>query len=126
MKIGLVGLPGCGKSTVFGALTGIAVDTGYGSGSGKANLGVVKVPDPRVDALAGIFSPKKVIYAETTFTDLAATGAVKGLDRATLNAMRDVDALCQVLRGFPDELGEAPDSLAEMRELETETILADL
>jgi GTP-binding protein YchF len=126
MKIGLVGLPGCGKSTVFGALTGIAVDTGYGSGSGKANLGVVKVPDPRVDALAELFSPKKVIYAETTFTDLAATGAAKGIDRATLNAMRDVDALCQVLRGFPDELGEAPDPLAEMRELETETILADL
>ena len=102
VKIGLVGLPGCGKSTVFAALTGIATHTGYGSASGKANLGVVKVPDPRVDALAAIYSPKKTIYAETTFTDLATTGAVKGLDRATLNAMRDVDALCQVLRAFPN------------------------
>ena len=58
MKIGLVGLPGCGKSTVFGALTGIAVKTGYESRSGKANLGVVKVSDPRVDALAEIFTPR--------------------------------------------------------------------
>ncbi len=126
MKIGLVGLPGSGKSTVFGALTGIAVETGYAAGSGKANVGVVKVPDSRVDALAKLYSPKKTTYAETTFTDLAATGASKGIDRATLNAMRDVDALCQVLRGFPNELGEAPDPTGEMAELETETILADL
>ena len=126
MKIGLVGMPGCGKSTVFGALTGIAVETGYAAGSGKANVGVVKVPDPRVDALAALYSPKKTIYAETSFTDLAATGATKGIDRATLNAMRDVDALCQVLRGFPNDLGEAPDPIAEVLDLETETILADL
>ena len=45
MKIGLVGMPACGKSTVFGALTGMAVDTGYAAASGKANVGVVKVPD---------------------------------------------------------------------------------
>ncbi|MFP6625402.1 MAG: DUF933 domain-containing protein [Myxococcota bacterium] len=126
MKIGLVGMPGCGKSTVFGALTGIAVETGYAAASGKANVGVVKVPDARVDALAALYSPKKTIYAETTFTDLAATGATKGIDRATLNAMRDVDALCQVLRAFPNELGEAPDPIAETLGLETETILADL
>ncbi len=126
MKIGLVGMPGSGKSTVFGALTGMAVDTGYAAGSGKANVGVVKVPDPRVDALAVLYSPKKTLYAETTFTDLAATGTAKELDRATLNAMRDVDALCQVLRAFPNELGEAPNPLGEIAELETETILTDL
>ena len=126
MKIGLVGMPACGKSTVFGALTGLAVETGYAAASGKANVGVVKVPDARVDALAALYSPKKTIYAETTFTDLAATGATQGIDRATLNAMRDVDALCQVLRAFPNELGEAPDPIAEALDLETETILADL
>ncbi len=132
MKIGVVGLPGCGKSTVFGALTGMPVETGYAAGSGKANLGVVKVPDPRVDALARLYTPKKTTYAEVTFTDLANPGGAAGsadrggLDRATLNAMRDVDALCQVLRGFPDAAGAAPDPLGEMAELETETILADL
>ena len=68
MKIGLVGLPGSGKSTVFGALTGMAVDTGYAGRGDKANVGVVKVPDPRVDALAALYQPKKTTYAETTFT----------------------------------------------------------
>jgi GTP-binding protein YchF len=122
MKIGLVGYPGSGKSTVFGALTGMAVETGYGAG--KANLGVVKVPDSRVDALAGLYSPKKTTYAEITFTDLGGKG--EGVDRAVLNEMRNVDALCQVLRAFPDATGEAGDPLAELTGLETETLLADL
>lgn len=124
MKIGLVGLPGSGKSTVFSALTGLQVETGYGASPGKKNLGTVKVPDPRVDALAGLYSPKKTIYAEVAFTDLGG-GTGPGLDRSVLNAMREVDALCQVVRAFPDAAGKAPDPLAEILDLETETILAD-
>jgi GTP-binding protein YchF len=123
VKIGLVGFPGSGKSTVFGALTGMAVETGYGAG--KANLGVVKVPDARVDALAALYAPKKTTYAEITFSDLGA-GKGEGLDRTVLNAMRNVDALCQVLRAFPDAAGEPGDPLAELTGLETETLLADL
>jgi len=123
MKIGLVGYPGSGKSTVFGALTGLDVATGYGAG--KANLGAVKVPDARVDALAALYAPKKTTYAEITFSDLGA-GKGDGLDRAALVAMRNVDALCQVLRAFPDAAGEAGDPLGELTGLETETLLADL
>jgi len=123
MKIGLVGYPGTGKSTVFGALTGLDVATGYGAG--KANLGAVKVPDARVDALAALYSPKKTTYAEITFSDLGA-GRAEGLDRAALNAMRNVDALCQVLRAFPDAAGEPGDAQGELVGLETETLLADL
>lgn len=122
VKIGLVGYPGSGKSTVFGALTGQAVATGYGSG--KANLGTVKVPDERVDALAAMFDPKKTTYAEVTFSDLAG-GHGDSIDRAMLNAMREVDALCQVVRAFPDELGDAPSPADEILGLEIETILAD-
>jgi GTP-binding protein YchF len=125
MKIGLVGLPGCGKSTVFGALTGLEVETGYGSRSGKANIGVVKVPDPRVDALAELYEPKKTIYAETTFTDLGA-GSDTGFDRGVLNAMRNVDALCQVLRAFDDGSGDPPNPVAALEDLATESVLADL
>jgi GTP-binding protein YchF len=125
VKIGLVGLPGSGKSTVFGALTGIAVQTGYAAKGQKGHLGVVKVPDPRVDALAKLFDPKKTTYAETSFNDLGG-GTGEGLDRSVLNQMRNVDALCQVLRAFEGDTGDAPAPLGELRELETETILADL
>ena len=123
MKIGLVGYPGSGKSTVFGALTGLQVETGYGAG--KENIGSVKVPDPRVDALTELYAPKKTIYAEITFTDLGG-GHAEDIDRKALNAMRSVDALCQVLRAFPAAGEEAADPLAEIRSMETETLLADL
>jgi hypothetical protein len=125
MKIGLVGFPGAGKSTVFNALTGMSVDTGYGAAQNRQNIGTVKVPDERVDALARLYSPKKTTYAEITFTDLGG-GAGPGLQRSVLNAMREVDALCQVVRAFPDATGSAPQPLMEIAELETETILADL
>jgi GTP-binding protein YchF len=125
VKVGLVGFPGSGKSTVFGALTGLAVETGYAGRSDKAHVGVVKVPDPRVDALARVFQPKKTLYAEVTFRDVGG-GHEGGLDRAVLNAMREVDALCQVLRAFENAAGDAPEPLRELRDLETETILADL
>ena len=122
MKIGLVGFPRSGKSAVFGALTGLQVSTGYSSR--RANVGSVKVPDPRVDALARLYAPKKAVYAEIVFTDLGA-GHAGSLDRQALNAMRGVDALCQVLRAFPDGT-QAPDPVGELRDLEAETLLADL
>src|SRR4029453_1789067 len=129
MKIGLVGFPGSGKTTVFNALTGLSAETGYGAARGKTNLGVVKVPDARVDALAGLYHPKKTTYAELAFSDVAAqaTGEkTKGLDDQTLRAMREVDALCQVLRGFPDAEGNGPRPLGEASDLEVEMNLADL
>ncbi len=86
---------------------------------------MVKVPDARVDAMAELYQPKKSTYAEITFTDLGG-GSSKGLDRAALVSKREVDALCQVLRAFPDAAGEPPDPLRELAELETETLLADL
>lgn len=126
MKIGLVGFPGCGKSTVFNALTGLAIETGYGSKRDKPSLGVVKVPDQRVDAMAEIYQPKKKIYAEITFADVGGGAASQGLDRTILNSMRDVDALCQVVRAFPDDAGEAAHPLRSITDLEAENILADL
>jgi GTP-binding protein YchF len=129
MKIGLVGFPGCGKSTVFNALTGLAAETGYGAARGKTNLGAVKVPDARVDALAALFHPKKTTYAEITFCDVAVAptpGQGKGLDELVLRAMREVDALCHVVRGFADAAGEAARPLAEAKDFEIEMNLSDL
>jgi GTP-binding protein YchF len=125
MKIGLVGYPGSGKSTVFGALTGLPVDPAARGGGDKARIGTVKVPDARVDALTKLYAPKKKTYAEIAFTDLAG-GHGEGLDRGVLNAMRPLDALCQVVRAFPDAAGAAADPLAEVTGLATETLLADL
>jgi len=129
MKIGLVGFPGSGKTTVFNALTGLSAETGYGATRGKTNLGVVKVPDARVDALAKIFEPKKTVYAEITFCDVAVAatpGQGKGLDDQILRAMREVDALCHVVRGYPGSAGEAANPLQEAHDFEAEMNLSDL
>ncbi|HKS25214.1 MAG TPA: DUF933 domain-containing protein [Thermoanaerobaculia bacterium] len=128
MKIGLVGFPGSGKTTVFNALTGLSAGTGFAAARGKTNLGTVKVPDERVVALANLFHPKKTTFAEITFSDVAAAGGAhgQGLDDQTLAAMREVDALCQVVRGFADAAGAPPSPLAEARNLEDEMNLADL
>ena len=128
MKIGLVGFSGSGKTTVFNALTGLSAGTGFHAARGKTNLGTVKVPDDRVVALANLFHPKKSTYAEIIFSDVAAASGAnrKGLDAETLAAMREMDALCQVVRGFPDPAGEPPTPLADARSLEDEMNLADL
>jgi ribosome-binding ATPase len=129
MKVGLVGFPGSGKTTVFNALTGLSAETGFGATRGKTNLGVVKVPDERVQALANFFRPKKTTLAEVAFSDVAANAAGtqgQGLDDQTLSAMREVDALCHVVRGFAGPAGEAALPLAEAKDLEVEMNLADL
>ena len=130
MKIGLVGFPGSGKTTVFNALTGLSAETGFNAARGKTNLGTVKVPDARIAALSNLFHPKKTTYAEIAFCDVAASAAGaqgQSLDEATLRAMREMDALCQVVRGFDSASGgEAQEPLAEARNLEDEMNLADL
>jgi GTP-binding protein YchF len=129
MKIGLVGFPGTGKTTVFNALTGLSAETGYGAARGKTNLGAVKVPDARVAALSAMYKTKKTTYAEIAFSDVAgapAGGEGQGLDEKTLAAMREMDALCHVVRGFAGPTGEAPRPLAEAKDFEIEMNLSDL
>jgi GTP-binding protein YchF len=129
MKVGLVGFPGSGKTTVFNALTGLTAETGFGAARGKTNLGTVKVPDERVQAMTNIFHPKKTTLAEIAFSDVAGSAAAtpgQGLDEQTLGAMRDMDALCHVVRGFAGSAGEPPNPLVEAKNLEDEMNLADL
>ena len=125
MRIGLTGLPGSGKSTVFSALTGIDAGAAYRRGRDGTHIGTVKVPDSRVDTLALIYRPRKVVYAELSFTDLGG-GRGPALERGVLHAMRDVDALCHVLRDFADDAGSAPDPIGDLETLETEALLADM
>jgi len=128
MKVGIVGLSGSGKTTLFRALTRGAVrvdphDT-------KAHIGVVSVPDERVDFLAADAKPKKVTHASIEFIDGA--GRVGGDDgRASLSAaffadVRQVDALVDVVRGFPSIAGDQPTARQDLRMLLDELVLADL
>ena len=126
MKIGLVGLPKSGKTTLFNLLTGSSVATArYDTGRAELHTGVARVPDPRVDVLRGLFNPKKTTYATFEVVDLA--GIAKG-ERAGLETkeFRNADALLHVVRAFPDGALGAPDPKRDIEDLETELLLADL
>ncbi len=122
MKIGLIGHRGAGKTTIFNMLTGLQAQVG-GFGKEEVHLGVIKVPDERIDRLAQIFKPKKTTYAEIRFTDFPpqAEDNLKS-NNALVTQMREVDAIALVLRDF--ETGCDP--LRELNDLLTEMILADL
>src|SRR5207244_10376337 len=126
MKVGLTGFPGAGKTTVFNALTGLhAASAGPG-----LNLGVIKVPDARVDALAAIFRPRKTTYAEVSFVDFPPARSAPErrtvLDAASVAQLRDADALVEVVRGFPDLAGAPPTPAADLESFAAELVLADL
>jgi ribosome-binding ATPase len=129
MKVGIVGFPRAGKTTVFNALTGLQATVGTYGDPGKPNLGTIKVPDERVDRLSDIFSPRKTTYAEVMFVDFpgGSERSAGVLDQATLVQMRDADALVQVVRGFPDPLTQdAADPARDIATFKNELVLADL
>jgi len=126
MKIGLIGLPKSGKTTLFNLLTGASVATSrYDAGRAELHTGVARVPDPRVDRLTVLFKPKKTTYATFEVVDLA--GIEKG-ERAGLEAkeFRNADALLHVVRAFADEARGGADPQRDIVDLEMELILADL
>lgn len=128
MKVGLVGFPGSGKTTVFGALTGQQAELGYsGKGPGKTNLAVVKVPTDRNQATGEPLKPRPP-HTQVIFVDVAAPPGVAGrsFDSSAMSAMRDVDALIQVVRGFPSPDGAAADPVGELTDLATEMTVGDL
>lgn len=127
--MGIAGFPGSGKTTIFNALTGLHADVGLGTSSAasKPNLGALKVPDERVDALAEIFSPKKITYAEMTFIDFPDPPTTGGrLDERVLTQMREADALAQVVRAFDDPAQLPPDPRRDLESFKTELVVADL
>ena len=126
MKIGLIGLPKSGKTTLFNLLTGSSVATArYDTGRAELHTGVARVPDPRVEVLHGLFNPKKTTHATFEVVDLA--GIAKG-ERAGLETkeFRNADALLHVVRAFADEALGAPEPRRDIEALETELLLADL
>ncbi len=130
MKLGIVGLPQAGKTTIFNALTQRSGEPATGGGKVNAVQGVVTVPDTRVDWLSQHYQPKKTTYAQVTYIDLQAMpGALENKQEymaQLLIHMRPVDALLMVVRNFPDAAGNAPDPAGDCRELQDEFLLADL
>ncbi|TMA35653.1 MAG: redox-regulated ATPase YchF [Deltaproteobacteria bacterium] len=126
MKVGLTGFAGAGKTTVFLALTGLETKA---AAPGAVNLGVIKVPDPRVDKLAEVYEPRKTTYAEVTFVDFAPARASERravLDAPTVAQLRDADALVEVVRAFPDVAGAPATAAEDVSAFGTELVLADL
>jgi GTP-binding protein YchF len=126
MKIGLVGLPKSGKTTVFNLLTGSSVATSrYDAGRAELHTGVARVPDPRVDRLSALFTPRKTTYATFEVVDLA---GVDKDERSGLEAkeFRNADALLHVVRAFPDDARGPADPRRDILDLELTLALADL
>jgi GTP-binding protein YchF len=131
MQVTIVGLPGSGKTTVFNALTGSHAETGgFSGGRAAPNVGVVKVPDDRVDRLSALFNPKKTTYADVTYVDVAipAGAAREGtVNPDVLAQIRNADALLHVTRAFADAAATtAPDAWRDVDELDLEFTVADL
>jgi hypothetical protein len=136
MQIAIVGLAGSGKTTVFNTLTRGHAETG-GYGGVTLNVGVVKVPDARLDTLAGIFKPRKIVQADVTYVDLPAPPAsteghvgTEELPADHLARLRDSDAMLHVVRAFEDPANPHPDGSVDpardIERLDLEFMLADL
>jgi len=134
MRLGIIGLPNSGKTTIFNALTRSNRPTGAVSG-GKMEVftAVVPVPDERIDKLSAMYNPKKTIYANITYTDIG--GLEKGISSGGIggelrNQLQQVEGFIHVVRAFEDDTVPHPDgSIDPARDLgavDTEFLLADL
>jgi ribosome-binding ATPase len=109
MKIGLIGLQNSGKTTIFNAITGLEAEVAsYTSSKLEPNIGIVEVPDVRIDWLSEHYTPKKTIYANLEFTDFAclSSGSRNGeaFSAESLGLIKNNEALALVVRNFNDEI----------------------
>jgi GTP-binding protein YchF len=133
MRLGIIGLPQSGKTTLFNALTRGNAPTGISAGKVEVHTAVVDVPDERVGRLSQLFAPKKTTYAKVTYADIAGldgTQSKEGISGSLLNQLTQMDGLIHVVRAFDDEnVPHQSGSVNPVRDLKTmddEFILNDL
>ncbi len=133
MQLGIIGLPQSGKTTLYKALTKADVSTEMSSGQMEVHTSVVDVPDPRVDQLAAIYKPKKVVRTKVTYADIAGLDGSKskeGLPGALINQLAQMDGFLHVVRQFESpivpHLSGSVDAIRDVNVMDTEFILNDL
>ncbi|MHB8856249.1 MAG: redox-regulated ATPase YchF [Bellilinea sp.] len=132
MRLGIIGLPQSGKTTLFNALTRATQPTGT-TGKIEVHTAVVEVPDPRVDVLSRMFNPKKTIYAKVTYADIAGldgSASKSGIAGTLLNQLTQMDGFIHVVRCFEDDNVPHPqgsvDAARDLAAMDGEFILNDL
>jgi GTP-binding protein YchF len=133
MKLGIIGFPQSGKTTIFNALTRGNAPTTASAGRFEVHTAVVDVPDPRVDKLSAMFKPKKTIYAKVTYADIAGLdsgSARSGISGQLLNQLTQMDGLIHVVRCFTDpnvpHSSGSVDPLRDISAMDSELLLNDL
>ena len=133
MKLGIIGLPQSGKTTIYNALTRSNTPTTASAGRIEVHTAVVDVPDPRVTKLSAMFKPKKTIFTKVTYADIAGleSGSAKsGISGQLLNQLNQMEGLILVVRGFTDENVMHPsgsvDPLRDVDSMLSELMLNDL
>jgi GTP-binding protein YchF len=133
MKLGIIGLPQSGKTTIYNALTRGNTPTTASAGRIEVHTAVVDVPDPRVTKLSAMFKPRKTIFTKVIYADIAgleAGSAKSGISGQLLNQLNQMEALILVVRGFTDENVMHPsgsvDPLRDVDSMLTELLLNDL
>lgn len=129
MKTGIIGLPQVGKTSLFKILTKARTDTAAYANPRDSHVGVAKVPDDRLDRLAALYHPKKLVHAAVEYVDVAAIGKEALKETAFTTSLRTVDALAHVLRAFDDpaiaHVGEI-NPLRDIRNVDFDLIFSDL
>lgn len=132
MRLGIIGLPQSGKTTLFNALTRATQPTGT-TGKIEVHTAVVEVPDPRVDVLSSMFKPKKTIYARVTYADIAGldgSASKSGIAGTLLNQLTQMDGFIHVVRCFEDDAVPHPqgsvNAARDLAAMDGEFVLNDL